>query len=184
MKYVALDHLRRIADSIRQAGYFALEADEVTDVANKEQVIVCLRWVDNQFEPHEDFIGLHHVADIKTDTIVHVLKDTLLRLNLPMSGCRALCFDGASNMKKAAKDIKIIEPRALYLHCFGHTLNLAVADTLKEVKCMSDALDHALEICKLLKFSPRRDSVFLKLKQELSPQVPGIRTLCPTCWTV
>ena len=57
-------------------------------------------------------------------------------------------------MKKAAKEIKCVEPRALYLHCYGHSLNLAVSDTLKEVKVMSDALDHALEICKLLKFSP------------------------------
>ena len=56
-------------------------------------------------------------------------------------------------MKKAAKEIKAVEPRALYLHCFRHSLNLAVADTSKGVKVMSDTLDHALEICKLLKFS-------------------------------
>ena len=49
---------------------------------------------------------------------------------------------------------------------------------------MSRALDNAQEICKLLKYSPRRDAIFHKLKDELSPQVPGIRTLCPTRWTV
>lgn len=84
-------------------------------------------------------------------------------------------------MKKAAREI---EPRALYLHCFGHSLNLAVADTLKGFKVMSDVLDHVLEICKLLKFSPRRDAIFHKLKEELSPQVPGLRNLCLTWWTV
>ena len=63
----------------------------MTDASNKnkEQVIVCLRWVDAQFELHEEFIGLHHVQDITTDTIVHVLKDTVLRMNLNMSMCRA-----------------------------------------------------------------------------------------------
>ena len=49
---------------------------------------------------------------------------------------------------------------------------------------MSHALDSAQEICKLLKYSPCRDAIFHKLKDELSPQVPGIRTLCPTRWTV
>ena len=69
--------------------------------------------------------------------------------------------------EKAAKEIKVLELSALYLHCFGHSLNLAVSDTLKEVKVMQDSLDIVLEFCKLLKFSPRRDARFHKLKQEL-----------------
>ena len=70
------------------------------------------------------------------------------------------------------------------MHCYGHSLKLAVSDTLKSIKCMCDALDLALEICKLLKYSPRRDAIFYKLHQELTPQAPGIRNLCPTRWTV
>ena len=44
-------------------------------------------------EPHEDFIRLHIVDHITTDTIVHVLKDTVLHMNmnLNMSMCRAQC---------------------------------------------------------------------------------------------
>ena len=57
------------------------------------------------------------------------------------------------------KKIKFLEPCALYLHCYGHSLNLAVADALKFVKVMSDVMDHALEICKLLKYSPQRDAI-------------------------
>ena len=184
IQILALQHLHTIASDIRNSRFFALESNEVTDFSNKEQVIVCLRWVDEHIEAHEDFIGLHHVDDITADTIVHVLKDTVLRMNLNMSSCRAQCYDGASNTKKVAREIKGIEPRALYLHCYGHSLNLAVADTLKSIKVMSDVLDHALEICKLLKFSPRRDAIFHKLKEEISPQVPGLRNLCPTRWTV
>ena len=59
-----------------------------------------------------------------------------------------------------------------------------MSDTLKNIKCLSDTLDHSLEICKLFKYSPRRDAIFHKLHQELSPQAPGIRNLCPTRWTV
>ena len=184
LQIMALTHLRTIAGEIKNSGYFVLECDEVTDASNKEQVIVCLRWVDAHLEPHEDFIGLHVVDNITTETIVHVLKDTVLRMNLNMSMCRAQCYDGASNMKKAAKEIKAIEPHALYLHCYGHSLNLAVGDTLKSVKVMSDVIDHSLEICKLLKYSPRRDAIFHKLKEEITPQVPGLRNLCPTRWTV
>ena len=121
---------------------------------------MCLRWVDAQFQAQEDFIGIHHVADITSATIVCVLKDTILRLNVSLSMCRAQCYDGARNMKKVASEIKAIEPTALYLHCFAHSLNLAVADTLKQIKLMSDILDHCLEICKMIKASPRRDAIF------------------------
>ena len=54
MKIVACSHLSKIGDSIRDAGYFTLEADEVTDSSNKEQLIICLKWVDNHFDPHEE----------------------------------------------------------------------------------------------------------------------------------
>jgi len=49
---------------------------------------------------------------------------------------------------------------------------------------MCDTLDVALEICKQLKYSPRRDTIFQKLHQELTPQALNIRYLCPTRWTV
>ena len=133
-----------------------------------------MRWVDDKFEAHEDFVGLHNVDDITAATIVHVVTDTVRRMTLSL-------YDGASNMKLVASDIQKLEPRALYLHCYGH---LAVSDTLKSIKCMCDALDVALEICKLLKYSPRRDAIFHKIHQELTPQAPGIRNLCPTRWTV
>ena len=51
------------------------------------------------------------------------------------------------------------EPRALYTHCYGHALNLAVGDTIKQLKLLQDALDVTYERSKLLKYSPRRDTL-------------------------
>ena len=34
------------------------------------------------------------------------------------------------------------------------------------------------------KYSPKRDAMFSKLKDELQPECPGIRVLYPTRWTV
>ena len=71
-----------------------------------------------------------------------------------------------------------------FSHCYGHALNLAASDTVKKNKILRDTLDTAFEISKLLKFSPRRDALFSKLKDEIAPGTPGFRTLCPTRWTV
>ena len=180
--------LREIAAAIQHAQYFALMADEVTDSSNKEQVVLCFRSVDEGFQCHEDVVGLYQVESIKSDSIVEVLKDTMIRLGLPTRDCRGQCYDGAANMagvrNGVATQICKEEPRALFSHCYGHALNLAASDTVKQNKIHCDTLATAIKISKLLKFTPRRDALFSKLKVEIAPGTPGFRTLCPTCWTV
>ena len=73
------------------------------------------------------------------------------------------------------------EPCATYTHCYDNALNSAASDTVKQNKTLRDVLDTVLEITKLLKYSPKHDALFTKLKQEITPEV---RTLCPTRWTV
>ena len=122
-------------------------------------------------------------------TLVSVVKDAMVRMNLPMSKLRGQCYDGASVMigirSGVAKQIADIEPRAIFTHCYGHALNLAVADTVKQSKVMRNALETTYEIIKLIKYSPKREAILKKIKTNLldAPNVV-IRTLCPTRWTV
>ena len=94
--------------------------------------------MDEHFEPHEEFIGLYEVDCIKSNTIVEILKDTMIRLNLAVSDCRVQCNDGAANMagirNGVATQIRAEEPRAIYSHCYGHALNLAACDTVQKKK--------------------------------------------------
>ena len=137
---------------------------------------------------HDEFIGLYLVEVIKSDTIVAVIKDILLRLNLGHSKCREECYDGTSNMtgrkNGVATQILKLEKRALSTHCYGHSLNLAENGALKVVLMMKDEFDVTHEICKLIKFSPRREAMFDKLKTDTAPGTPGIRVFCPTRWRV
>ena len=43
------------------------------DSANKEQLVICLRWVDHKLEVQEDFIGLYNIPDISANTIFSTL---------------------------------------------------------------------------------------------------------------
>ena len=49
---------------------------------------------------------------------------------------------------------------------------------------MKKALDITHEITKLIKYSPRRESLFRRIKDEIGLGNPGVRVLCPTRWTV
>ena len=188
VKIMAVQILRKIAASLHTTPFYTVMADETTDMSNREQVVVCLRWVSDKFEVHEEFIGLHVVASIDANTLVSVIKDVLLRLNLSLNKVRGQCYDGAATMAGlrtgVAKQLSQDEPRAVYTHCYGHALNLACGDTIRQCKLMKDALDTTHEITKLIKKSPRRDACFERLKAEMTPDTPGIRVLCPTRWTV
>ena len=70
------------------------------------------------------------------------------------------------------------------MYCYGHALSLAVGDTVRQIPLLRDTLDTTGEISNLLKYSPRRNSMFERLKSEIAPMCPGFRTLCPTRWAV
>ena len=50
-----------------------------------------------------------------------------------------------------AKILMDEEPRAVYTHCYGHSLNLAIGDSIKSCKVMQSSLDVVFEISKLIK---------------------------------
>ena len=58
MQIMALKILREIATNLQDSDFFTMMWDEATDVKNVPQLVVCLRWVDENLNAHDEFIGL------------------------------------------------------------------------------------------------------------------------------
>jgi len=133
--------------------------DETTDKSNMEQLTLVVRWISDDFEVSEEFLGLYSMYAIDAQSIVDVMKDAFLRFQIPFTKLRGQCYDGCSTMTgaKAGVAVKIeeVEPRAVFTHCYGHALNLGVSDTIKQSPAMKDCLDTCFELVKLIKFSPK-----------------------------
>ena len=71
---MALQILREIAGNIKNALIYTIMADETADVSNKEQLAICIRWVDDDLVIHEDYIGMHPLKDTTADHIVLIIK--------------------------------------------------------------------------------------------------------------
>ena len=71
---MALKILRKIAINIQQAKFYSVMGDETADISNKEQLVLCIRWVDDDLQFHEDFIGIHKIPNTTADEIVKVVK--------------------------------------------------------------------------------------------------------------
>lgn len=186
--------LREVANDVRngQCKFYSLCADEYTDISNKEQLSVCFRWIDDDFDSHEDFVGFHQLPNVNAETIYSVLKDVISRLQLSLHDCRGQCYDGASNMlgKKSgvAKRIQDEQPKAHVTHCHCHSLSLGVKDTIKGSKILNDEMDTSREIVKLIKLSPKRENILGEIKNNIEgdteDHVPGLAQFSATRWTV
>ncbi|XP_035690920.1 zinc finger MYM-type protein 1-like [Branchiostoma floridae] len=186
------DVLRSVLARIKGSNpaYFAIIADEATDVSCNEQLNISVRYVDHDYEVHEDSLGLYKLSSTDAATITAAIKDTLLRTGLPLKLCRGQAYDGAANMKGhrtgVATRIKTEEPAAVPVHCWAHSLNLCLQDTCRQIVAVRDAMDLAREIDKLINYSPKRKTLFTQLASgaDSSTSSGTIKPLCPTRWTV
>ena len=116
---MALKIIRKIAVSFQGSDFFTIMADETTDASNKEQVVICMQRVDNNFEAYEEFIGMHVVDSIDASTLYHVIKDVLLRLNMCITKARGQCYDSAAVISGyrsgVVKKIMDDERKAIYI---------------------------------------------------------------------
>ena len=88
--------------------------------------------------------------------------------------------------------IKAEEKRALYTHCYAHSLNLTIGDTMKNSVLLKHTIDNTFELTKLVKKSPKKDSKLKEIQNslaiaddrdnedyELKEAKPSISMFCP-----
>ena len=51
------------------SGMFSLIADETADIANTEQLVICLRWADKNLENHEEFVRVYPLSSANVEDI-------------------------------------------------------------------------------------------------------------------
>lgn len=53
----------------QKAKYFTMMAEESADIANEEQLVTCFHCEAEDFENHEDFLGIHPLPNAIADSI-------------------------------------------------------------------------------------------------------------------
>ena len=129
-----------------------------------------------------------YVPRTTADTLTAAIKDVLIRCSLPLAQCRGQGYDGASNtmghLRGVSTQIRAEETTAISVHCLAHSLNLCLQDVAKKCVSVRNALDIVMEICRLIRYSPKPMLVFEQCKQDMSIPGTSLRPLCPTRWTV
>ena len=133
---MALKVLHYIGSDIAESGYYSIMADESNDASNIEWLLICIHWVDKEMTVDEEYICLMPVAQTNADTIVICIRDVLLCMNFRIQDAHGQCYDGCSTMSGTrngvAAQVKKLNEKCLLMHCYYHSLNLAVGDTIKK----------------------------------------------------
>ena len=177
-----------ILSEVHAAEWFGIIGDETRDEGGTEQFALSLRWVDSEYTVYEDIVELINVDQTDAATLASVVRESCRKMVLSLDKCRGQAYDGASNMAGhlngvAARILKEA-PKAHYVHCLAHNLNLCLQDCTSACPVIKDSLLLVTELSTLVRASPKRLALFKNIQHQSASQTPNIKPLCPTRWTV
>lgn len=128
---------KAIAADVVAAGLFSLEVDSTQDITVKDQMCICVRFVNVNSENlvQERLLKMVTIKSATGEAQYRLIKKELCDLNIDLKLLVSDSFDGASNMsgkyKGLQNQLKIDAPNSIFTHCHAHVLNLVIQDSVK-----------------------------------------------------
>lgn len=139
-----------ITTRLKASKYFSIIVDCTPDVSHTEQMTLIVRFVSilsspiengNYFKINEHFLNFVDIYDSTGAGMSEKILDVLEKNNLDMDDLRGQGYDNGANMRGIHNGVQSrilnLKPRALFIPCVAHTLNLVVNDA---VHCCTDAV--------------------------------------------
>lgn len=116
-----------------------------------------------------------------------LVKEVSNKLQLELENIVGECFDGASNMSGVNKGLsarmKERSSLAIFVHCYGHLLNLALQDTMTTVEPLQNTLGTIQSLYNFLEASPKRRALFGDIESEECSLLTTLKTQSVTRWS-
>jgi hypothetical protein len=147
---------------VKSQSFFSILADETADISGTEQLSIGIRYISFESENpvvKEEFLGFVALTDmhakIVAQSIIHFLRNFGLNLNnLVGQG-----YDGCSAMSGIHNGVQAIIknefPKAVFVHCSSHRLNLVIND-LNKLQHVQNCVGSIRSIIKFFRLSPKR----------------------------
>ena len=171
-----------VVSKIKAAKCYSILADETTDISSTEQLTLCCRYFDDDAKKVcEDFLEFVPVYDVTGVGLAKVILNKVTQLGLDPNKIVGQGYDGAAAMSGHLHGVRAHisskYPKALYVNCSAHSLNLAVSKSCS-VPLLRNSLGTIGSVCTFLRSSPQRMQLF---KQQVVSHLPtaNFSTLIP-----
>uniref|UniRef100_A0A8C4QIV5 C2H2-type domain-containing protein n=1 Tax=Eptatretus burgeri TaxID=7764 RepID=A0A8C4QIV5_EPTBU len=178
---------KKLQSDVIKAGYYSIEADEVTDTSNKSIIIVYVRYLSpNSGKPESHFLGVRELYMPSVDGIFHVIKKLLNEKGLDISKMVGMVTDGASvtcdSRTAVVTNFKMIAPFLIGNHCMAHRLQLAAKKAANEILEIQKYIGSLGTFAWAIRNSPKV-ILTLEASKELHPEkVTQIKQVFSTRW--
>ena len=169
--------LSNLVKKFTQAEYFSVLADETTDISCKEQLSICIRYVDSDNCLQEDFLQFIEVDGLSGESLSRAILTNLQRFGIDISKMRGQGYDGAAAMSGRLHGVQAyvreVVPTAVYVHCAAHSLNLVIS-RLCSVQAVRNCIGIIGAVCKFFN-TPNKQAVFERAMENCTQNNPSRR---------
>lgn len=160
-----------IISLLKQCKYYSVILDCTPDISHQEQLTVIVRFIylnpsTKRAEVREHFLGFLPVTDTTGQGLATYLLDFLKSCDIELDDLRGQGYDNGANMRGKniglQKKILDMNPRAFYVPCAAHSLNLVVNDAAKSSLEITNFFCIVQEIYAFFSASTSRWDVIMK----------------------
>ena len=127
---------------------------ESRDISIKKQMVVILRFVDNNEQIIECFLGIQHVRDTTVSSLKAAIEALFSKHGLIISRLRGQGYDGASNMQGEFNGLKALilnnNSSVYYVHYFAHILQMTLVVVTKKHNEVGDVFNFISSIINIV----------------------------------
>lgn len=125
-------------EEINKSPFISVQVDDTSDISNKCQLTVIVRYVNEKGSVCERFLGFY---DVSSDRNAKAITSVVMRAIANYSPANKLIcqtYDGASCMSGQHGGVQALVkahcPSALFIHCYAHKLNLVLAQGTNNIQ--------------------------------------------------